>query len=272
MLAEQGADRRAHIPVFALLDREGTIRSELAYPLVYVGMVNNMETQFERLKAHDRDSIEEVRTLTRESGTGTMGATQIWANREIPSSLLEQANAICAAHGRRFEEAPVALSYVTYLWDTFRRRWETARALLPLGLHVYGGPDWLPLLGDEYADRYHGVVPYTELADIYRSARVAVNVHSLQLPTALNIRDYDVLMAGGCLLTDTVQEMGEETLLPGRDLTAADGPEAFAERARELLDDDVRRVALAKQGQTTVMDRHVPSHRAKIILDSLTSS
>ncbi len=269
VLGEQGAKRRAHMPEFALLNGEGTFRPELAYPLVYVGMVNNMEAQFERLNARDRELTEEVHALTRESGLGTMGAARIWAERDIPPSLLEQANAICATHGKRFDDGPVTLSYVTYLWDTFRRRWETARALLPLGLHIYGGPDWQPLLGDEYADRYHGSVPYGELADIYRSARIAVNVHSLQLPTALNIRDYDVLMAGGCLLTDTVEEMGKETLQPGHDLVAAETPEAFAERARELLGDDDRRASLGSQGQTTVMARHLPSHRAELILDAL---
>ena len=46
------------------------------------------------------------------------------------------------------------------------------------------------------------LAPYHDLADAYASADVCLNIHSIQCPTCLNPRDFDVLMATGCLLSD----------------------------------------------------------------------
>ena len=268
-LAEQGADRRGLLPAFAVLETEGAIREELAYPIVYVGMINNLEPALGELDRDARELLEGMASEMARPGNGTVGIKHLWTQQDVPDSLVEWTEELCRRHRKGFEDLPTRLTYVTYVVGTFRRRWQIAKALLPHGLHVYGGRDWLRLLGDKYADRYHGILSYDELPDVYHSARIVLNIHSAQCPTCLNIRDYDVLMAGGCMLADPVAEMAEETLMPGRDLATATEPEVFADVVRDLLADDSRRQALAEAGRATVLERHLPEHRAEIILRAL---
>ncbi len=267
-LIRQGAQRLKHFPVFALLEREGTFKQELAYPLVFVGITWNMAPFLSSLKTQDRDLLEETYAEGLQLKTGTSGLKALWSQREIPASLLTCAAQLYEKCGRRHQEASETLAYVVYMLDIYHRRWNMTQALLPLGLHVYGNYDWKPLLGDKYADRYHGFIPYHQLADLYRSAQVVIGIHSLQLPTAINIRDCDVLMAGGCLLSDPVDGMSEDAILAGRDCETATTTAEFTEKAALLLNDEDRRNQLSTNGRQTILDRYLPHHRAKIIVDA----
>ncbi len=267
-LQEQGAERRKHIPEFALLERAGEVRQELAYPIVFVGAIGDFEPVLNRMTLDDRDRLEEVYSEMLTDGTGTVGLPRIWSEKNASAPLIETARDMC--HSRyqyTFADDRLTLSFMTYAYSVYRKRKEMAEALLPLGLHIYGSQDWLTILGDRYADRFHGVLLYEQLADVYRSAKVNVNIHSAQLPTALSVRDYDILAAGGCMLSDPVAEMAPETIHPERDCLVASGPEEFSEQARRLLwDDDLCRT-LAEAGRATVLDRHMPEHRAASILE-----
>ncbi len=268
VLIEQGARRPRPLPPFALLEREGRFRPELNHPLVYVGIVKNLEPHLAPLNAKDRDSLAEMAFQAREQGTGTLGLQRLWEERGITRTLADAAPMICRALGRVFTDEKAAVPYLTYIYDTFVRRLELVRALLPLGLHVYGTRDWQRVLGDTYADRCHGFLGYDELPDVYRSADIVINIHSLQLPVSLNIRDFDVLRSGGCMLADPVAGMTGETILPGRDCETAVSASEFADKAAALLADPTRRQALAMQGQRTVLERHLPEHRAGMILSA----
>lgn len=268
-LREQGANLLLHLPVFALLENEGQVRKELSYPIVFVGMTWNMEPFLKQLHFHDRDLLEDVYEYALSSNEGTSGLRAVWARQPASPSLLEAAKKLYALCGRTPNDPATMMAYIVYMLDVYRRRKRMADALLPMGLHVYGNKDWLSLLGDRFADRYHGFIPYENLGDLYYSAHVTVGIHSLQLPKAINIRDCDILRAGGCLLSDPVEEMGEETILPGRDCETAMNPEEFAEKARLLLANEDRRNELAHQGQNTILDRYLPCHRAPAIVEAL---
>lgn len=268
-LIEQGAVRRMHLPVFALLEGEGCFREELAYPLVFVGMIWNLQSFLQRLNRSDRDLLEEMYAEALDMKIGTLGLKALWEHRPISPSLASASSELYELSGRSPDNPAAMMAYIVYMLDVYRRRWRMAEALLPLGLHVYGNKEWLSLLGDRYADRYHGFIPYENLADLYRSAQIVIGIHSLQLPTALNIRDCDILMAGGCLLTDPVDAMNEKTLLPGRDCETADTPEKFVEKAQCLLENKRRRGELSAQGRATILDRYLPRHRAPAIVQAL---
>ena len=266
-LIKQGAQRLEHFPVFALLESKGEYKEELAFPLVFVGVTWNMTPFLNSLKTEDRDLLEETYAEGLQLKAGTSGLKSLWSQRDIPTSLLDCAARFYEKCGRRHQEASETMAYVVYMLDIYHRRWNMAQALLPLGLHVYGNNDWKPLLGDQYADRYHGFIPYHQLADLYRSSKVVIGIHSLQLPTAINIRDCDVLMAGGCLLSDPVDGMSEDTIHAGRDCETAQTAEEFIEKAALLLEDEDRRNELSQNGRETIQDRYLPHHRAKIIVD-----
>ncbi len=266
-LAAQGAERRVYLPAFALLEREGEFHDEYHHPLVYVGKINNLNPVLDEISSDDREAFEGAALRVHQAGTGTPGLARYWSDSNYPSSLPASAERICLAAGRSFGDEHLRLTYAAYVLDTFLWRLAFIRALLPLGLHVYGGPEWAELLGADFADRCHGFVPYDHLADIYHSADISLNLHSLQLPTALNIRDYDVLMAGGCLLADPVAGPDNVDLEPGNDYEAAATPEEFTEKAGALLADPGRREALSRAGREKVLTAHLPLHRTERILD-----
>lgn len=268
-LQRQGAKRTAHLPVFALLEHEGKRDDAFAFPITFVGMIWNLNPFLEKIAAKDRNLLREAHQVALDSGAGTLGLRNWWAQRDIPASLLKSAQRYFQVSGRVFHEDEGALTYLTYMLDMDWRRRRMAEALLPLGLHVFGNRDWLPILGEPYADRYHGFVPYDRLGDVYRSTKVVVGIHSLQLPSSINIRDCDVLRAGGCLLTDSVSGMREDTIQPGRDCAAASSPEEFAEAAQNLLNDEARRDQLRLQGMKTIESGFLPEHRAEIIIETL---
>ncbi|MBZ0257144.1 hypothetical protein K8I31_13845 [bacterium] len=223
-LQAQGAKRTAHLPVFALLEQEGKHDDAFAFPITFVGMIWNLNLFLEKLAPADRDLLHEAHQHALDSGTGTLGLREWWSQREAPPSLAQAAQRYLQVSGRVFREAVGALTYLTYMLDMDWRRRRMAEVLLPLGLHIFGNRDWLSVLGDQYADRYHGFVPYERLGDVYRSAKIVAGIHSLQLPGSINIRDCDVLRAGGCLLTDTVSGMNESTIMPSRDCMTAIRP------------------------------------------------
>lgn len=268
-LQAQGAKRTAHLPVFALLEQKGKHNDAFAFPITFVGMIWNLNPFLEKLAPADRDLLREAHQHALDSGTGTLGLREWWSQREAPPSLAQAAQRYFQVSGRLFREAASALTYLTYMLDMDWRRRRMAEALLPLGLHIFGNRDWLPVLGDQYADRYHGFVPYERLGDVYRSAKIVVGVHSLQLPGSINIRDCDVLRAGGCLLTDTVSGMNESTIMPERDCLTANTPEKFADAAQRLLNNEDLRNQIQQQGMQTVENGFLPQHRAQIILDAL---
>ncbi|MDP8244177.1 MAG: glycosyltransferase [Candidatus Hinthialibacter antarcticus] len=268
-LIKQGAIRTAHLPVFALLEHEGKHNDEYAFPITFVGMIWNLNPFLEKVSPSDRDLLQEAHQYALVSGTGTLGLREWWAQRDLPASLLQSAQRYFQVSGRVFREDAAALTYLTYMLDMDWRRRRMAEALLPLGLHVFGNRDWLSVLGEKYANRYHGFVPYDRLGDVYRSAQIVIGVHSLQLPGSINIRDCDVLRAGGCFLTDSVSGMNEQAILPGRDCEAANTPEEFVAAAHKLLNHEDRRQQLRQQGMKTIESGFLPQHRAQLILDAL---
>ncbi len=270
-LKKQGVSRSAHLPVFALLDHEGNEVSEYRFPITFVGMIWNFKPFLEALSTRDRDVLLEAHQFALDSGSGTIGLRAWWSQREISQTLVQSAQRYFEVSGRSFHENAGALTYLTYMLDIDSRRRQMAEALLPLGLHVFGNRDWLSILGDQYAGRYHGFVPYDRLGDVYRSANIVIGIHSLQLPGSINIRDCDVLRAGGCLLTDPVSGMTEDAILSGRDCVTATTPQEFADAAQELLTNHEKRNQIRVQGQKTIEAAFLPQHRANLILSALQS-
>ena len=108
---------------------------------------------------------------------------------------------------------------------------------------------------------------HEQLADAYASARLCLNIHSLQCPTCLNSRDFDVLTAKGCLVSDEVEDLHAGLLEPGLDCATFQSAEELQETVRDLLSNAEKREAMREQGHQTCREKHTPAHRAGIILD-----
>ena len=166
------------------------------------------------------------------------------------------------------------------LWEANTRyRVRVIESLADLDILLYGNDDWLALLKSErLKSRFRGLIPYRSLPHLIRSSLVSLNIHSLQTTTCMNVRDFDVPMAGGFLATD---------LLPGAerffdvglvdDLEAGEPKEFVCYRSLDELrrivalvsDDRELRDACMARARGSIAAKHMYIHRAALLSNYL---
>lgn len=132
------------------------------------------------------------------------------------------------------------------------------------GLDLFGDAGWrLP----PHVRLRPPVDYYARLPGIYAKARYSLCLTSLQLPSGLNQRHFDVWAAGGFLLTDASPGLDlfpEELVRPVR----FDRPDGIARLIRSL-EGGHGREALAADWRSLVLSRHTYVHRARALLEAL---
>lgn len=100
------------------------------------------------------------------------------------------------------------ISYIVHTAGMHKRR-KFLKEITDLGLHTFGDPqEWERLLGP--AAGHHPPVDYRrELASIYRSSAINVNITSCQMRSAVNQRVFDIPSCGGFVLSDNQKDLGE---------------------------------------------------------------
>jgi hypothetical protein len=103
------------------------------------------------------------------------------------------------------------------------------------------------------------------MADLLSSWQAAFNA---SLNGDLNLRVFEVLSAGGCLLTDRLsEESGLDLLLEeGREFIAYDGLDELTEKAAFLLRNPKAALAVAKAGNSAFVRKMTPRQRASELL------
>lgn len=102
----------------------------------------------------------------------------------------------------------------------------------------------------------------------YRRSKIVFNK---ALSNDLNMRFFEALGSGACLVTDWITHAGfaEIGLVRGQHFIAYDNAEQAEKALTALLQDDVRRERVAATGHAWAMAGHTYDHRAKTILESL---
>lgn len=97
-------------------------------------------------------------------------------------------------------------------------------------------------------------------AELYASNSVSFNA---SLNADLNYRVFEVISAGGCLLTDRLAPAAglSDLFEEGRELAAYGGTEDVGEVARDLLDSPAKALAIARQGQARYLAEYTPEHQ-----------
>lgn len=98
----------------------------------------------------------------------------------------------------------------------------------------------------------------SETADIYADSQMTLNV---SLNGDLNLRVFEVLAAGGFLLTDELSEQSglSRLFVPGRHLDTWKSPDQLIEKIRHYLDRPGEVARIRQQGQAELFLRHHPS-------------
>jgi hypothetical protein len=163
---------------------------------------------------------------------------------------------------KRYAGLPVL--YVDEL-RTSRRRTAVLSAMLPLDLRIFGTRDWAEVEGP-LAECYVGSLRYgPDLASVYYHSRINLNVFHAQCEDSTNSRVYDVLAAGGFLLTEDRPILHREFDVR-RHLVTFSTPAEAAEKAAYYLAHPAERESIAREGQLHVLAHHTLAHRCRRIL------
>lgn len=152
-------------------------------------------------------------------------------------------------------------------WQATRRyRGDLLKGLAGADLHLFGDAGWPRLLPQA---SYRGPVRYgVDLAQVYGASTINLNATSLQMPTAINQRCFDVPAAHGFLLTDDQADVH---------LHFAVGQEAIVYRNADELKDliayyrshDAERLRIVAQAHHRVLAEHTYPHRLQSLVTTL---
>lgn len=141
------------------------------------------------------------------------------------------------------------------------------RKILPLNPSFFGDPDgWRKLFGPGITT-HPDVNYFSETPRVYASSGVNFNATSLQMPTAVNQRVFDVPMCGGFLLTDRQDDLFE--LFDEGDVATYQGSEDVADKARFYLERPELRDKIAGKARERVLREHTYRHRMGKVIEEM---
>lgn len=165
--------------------------------------------------------------------------------------------------GKRYTGLPVL--YIDEVRTT-RRRLDVLSRFPRSSLSIFGGMEWAgerSPLADCYAGR---AVRYgAELSSVYYHSRINVNVFHAQCVDSTNSRVYDVLAAGGFLLTEDRPVLHREFEID-RHLVTFSSPAEASDKAAYYLANPAEREAIAREGQRHVLANHAFVQRCRRLL------
>ncbi len=258
-LKEQGAEVVHYMPGAATKIRRGKKRGSHHCDIVFVGQVREQSAFFNQLseawKHYCRLVVQEKLRYPRKK------VREVMNQFPMPGELAED----------RLDEFRQKL-----LWEANTRfRLRVIQALSGYDIRIYGNSDWTTLLPPDITQRcFKGVLRFKRLFDVYRNAKIVLNIHSLQSYTCMNVRDFDVPAAGGFLISDWLPK-ADEIYHPGfsHDLPLKNDSiqEVFFYRSlielRTLVDyflnhEKVRRACI-ERARHKVLSQHTYAHRAE---------
>jgi spore maturation protein CgeB len=193
------------------------------------------------------------------------------ARQEAPGPVRAAAEALVRGEAIADLDLPdrgrARAAYLALAELSLRRRRELAAALMPLGLVIYGDPGWQEVIGDlgdlsgpGGIDLRRQIDWAQELPAVFLGSQVNVNRSAAGLPTAANLRVWDVPAAGGFLLTDD-QEDVRASFQAGEEVAIYRDAAEAAELARYYLARPERRQAMARRAFLRVEQAHRYRHR-----------
>ena len=136
------------------------------------------------------------------------------------------------------------------------QRMNFLRALLPLGLKVWGDSGW-----SELGAAYQGPAGHDHaLTRIYNAAQVHVDIGRIYQNDIVTMRVFDVLACGGLLITQDSPAL-RGLFTPGEHLLAVNTPQEMHDAVVWALAHPDESRMIARAGQARVLARHTFSHR-----------
>ena len=107
---------------------------------------------------------------------------------------------------------------------------------------------------------------FQQMAEKYAESRLVFN---RSINGDANMRVFEALCSGSCLVTDRVPDLDRLGLVEGEHYVGYSGIEELAMVTRSLLANERERERIAAAGRARVLERHTYAHRAKLLLENL---
>ncbi len=134
-------------------------------------------------------------------------------------------------------------------------------------IHVYGDAEWERLEPTSPGLKYRGRARHFEdLPRIYKSSKINLNLTRIYVESGLPMRVFDVLAAGGFLLTNHKKDL-DRLFKPGRDMVVFNDDKEMMEAIDYYLEHETERQEIAARGYEAVKERHTFVHRMREVLD-----
>lgn len=246
-LYKLGAQDVHYLPLGCDVQKFSTGPGYNRYPLSFVG--NSMEMPGQRW-TQDLVGVQRERAA--------QWKQTLIAKRQ---SLVDDALALHRAEGDG--EVWDALAAATYSATGVVRAKMLKGAASAAPLHIFGDSAWRKVMPKA---RLHDVVIYgAPLARVYADSTINLNATSLQMPTAVNQRAFDVPAAGGFLLSDAQQDVGEHFEL-GVEAVTYDGPEHLTDLVRHYSKRPELRRMIVQRAQERIVREHTYEHRLQALV------
>lgn len=183
--------------------------------------------------------------------------------------------------GQILQQTGVELTHLDYLSDFERvvyhlakeisgryRRQVISRLGAKFGVDVYGDEGWKQVDPTGSQVRFRGQARhYLDLHRIYRLSRINLNFTRTYVgDKALPVRVFDVLGAGGFLVTNYKQDL-DRLFVPGKDMVVFRDEQELFEVIGYYLQHEEERRTIIMSGLSRVRENHTFQHRAKEIWD-----
>jgi len=148
-----------------------------------------------------------------------------------------------------------------------RQRHRFIGSLSDIGVDVWGGPDWEPVMSGR--NRYRGRAEHmTVLPRIYNGSKINLNITRPYSDRGLPMRVFDVMACGGFLLSNHPHSL-RKWFRPGKDVETYDSLTELREKIRYYLDHEHDRRDIAENGLRAVRASHTHAHRLNFIFSKL---
>jgi spore maturation protein CgeB len=117
----------------------------------------------------------------------------------------------------------------------------------------------------EFPNFFFGQRLFEAAARVFADSKICLNI---ALNNDVNMRNFEVLGAGGFLLTSRVESL-EGILTDGVHCMMYDNLEQAVEKAKYYLEHDEEREKIARAGYDHVIANHTIDHRVDVILEAI---
>lgn len=132
----------------------------------------------------------------------------------------------------------------------------------PGRVHFFTTSDTSPLFPALVTHK--GADYFSEAPFVFAHSKININMTAPNIETGIPLRVFDILGAGGFLITDWQEDL-KDCFTIGKDLEIYDGLDDLLEKTDYYLKHDEKRIAIARHGLDTVRKKHTYNARFKEI-------